>query len=139
MGLIQYSDNNGNSHGFLDSNSTFSTIDDPKGQTLAVAINDSGQIVGFYDDTAGLTNGFLDTGGAFTTIDDPNGTNGTTADGINEAGQIVGSYEDVTGSHGYVTGAAASTVPEPSSLSMTAIAMIVGMFVSATRKVLKAC
>jgi probable HAF family extracellular repeat protein len=56
--------------------------------TLALGINDQGQIVGAYY-SGGTFNGFLYTNGSYTTLDDPAGTN-TRLSGINNAGEIVG-------------------------------------------------
>src|SRR5262249_28538757 len=58
--------------------------------TFAYGINDSGQIVGWYDAASDFAaHGFLYSGGVFTTIDDPAGNN-TMVFGINNAGQCVG-------------------------------------------------
>jgi len=47
-----YLDSNNFQHGYLYSNGTYVTLDDPLGShgTVATGINDSGQIVGFYLD-----------------------------------------------------------------------------------------
>jgi probable HAF family extracellular repeat protein len=47
-----YLDSNNVQHGYLYSNGTYITLDDPLGShaTVATGINDSGQIVGFYLD-----------------------------------------------------------------------------------------
>jgi probable HAF family extracellular repeat protein len=62
MGQIvgRYSDANG-SHGFLYSNGTYTTLDDPLAAngTQAFGINDSGQIVGYYSDASFTEHGFL--------------------------------------------------------------------------------
>src|SRR5262249_23757197 len=52
----------GHIHGFLDSRGTITTID-VTGSLLteALAINDSGQIVGLYEDSSGNVHGFLAT------------------------------------------------------------------------------
>ncbi|MBV8845636.1 MAG: hypothetical protein JO307_22755 [Bryobacterales bacterium] len=54
-------------HGFLDINGSFTTIDFPgaTGATNAYGINNTGQIVGVFSGTGGLAQGFLDTGGSF--------------------------------------------------------------------------
>src|SRR5262245_60652319 len=67
------------SHGFLDINGTFTTIDVPDADsTFANAINDAGHIVGQFTNRSGLNgfgkHGFLDVGGTFTTIDAPSRT-----------------------------------------------------------------
>ena len=70
--------------------STFTTIDFPGAlSTLAVGINDHGQIVGHYS-AGGRLHGFLLDKGAFTTIDVRGAVN-TCPAGINNRGQIVGS------------------------------------------------
>jgi probable HAF family extracellular repeat protein len=66
-------------------NGTFTTLSVPGAlphTTDAVAINDSGQIVGFFTDSTG-NHGFLYTNGVFTTLPG-------LATGINNEGQIVG-------------------------------------------------
>jgi probable HAF family extracellular repeat protein len=72
----------------------FTSFDEPltTDGTYPTAINDAGQVVGYYIDSSGF-HGFLYSGGAFTTIDDPS-TQYTEAytipTGINDLGQIVG-------------------------------------------------
>src|SRR5437660_12842098 len=79
----------------------YTTLDDPlaganAAGTAANGINDTGQIVGWYEDGSGGLHSFLYSGGIYTTLDDPLATSGpnagTEADGINGAGQIVGHY-----------------------------------------------
>ena len=55
-----YQDAQGNSHGFVDTNGHFQTIDAPGGvgTTTINGINDKGQVVGFFVDGAGNTEGF---------------------------------------------------------------------------------
>lgn len=67
------------------------------GSTFAQAINDNGDIVGWYAD-ATLSNGhaFLLKGGVYTTFDVP-GFGSTYAYGINTAGQIVGATQPTFG------------------------------------------
>ena len=105
-----YDDTNGVTHGFLDQNNTFTTIDDPLGtnspvfgNSVATSVNNPGQIVGYYFDATGLAHGFLDDKGSFSTIDDPNGTKGTFAQSIAENHRIVGYYLDgSTKAHGFI-------------------------------------
>jgi hypothetical protein len=72
---------------------TFSaSIDDPNGvgATTAAAINNSGEIAGFFtNSTTGATEGFLDNGGVFTTVDAPGATT-TQLLGLNNLGIAVG-------------------------------------------------
>ena len=75
---------------------SFTAIDVPgSGNTYAYGINNSGQIVGYFQDAGGY-HGFVDTGGRFTTIDVP-GAYFTLAYGINDSGQIVGSFVHASG------------------------------------------
>ncbi len=88
-GLVALAITNGTS---LASGPTFTTIDFPGAVfTLAVDINNSGQILGRYIDTAGINHGFLLSNGTFTTITFP-GATFTRAVGINGNGDIVGDY-----------------------------------------------
>ena len=83
---------------------TYTTLDDPSasatGGTVALGINDLGQIVGNYGDASG-GHGFLYNNGSYTTLNDPFATS-TTAFGINDAGQIVGFYSNASGNHGFL-------------------------------------
>lgn len=91
--------NGDKSYGF-----TYTTIDYPGAfYTLALGINNSGQIVGeYYDLKSMTTHGFLDTAGSFTTIDFP-GAAVTGNLAINNAGSIVGRYVDQGGRiHGWL-------------------------------------
>jgi probable HAF family extracellular repeat protein len=91
-------------HGFLLSGGSFTTIDPPGSmQTIALGINNAGQIVGGAA-VQGMMyqTGFLLSGGRYATIAPP-GSIGTTADAINNAGQIVGRYYDARGiRHGFL-------------------------------------
>jgi probable HAF family extracellular repeat protein len=83
---------------------TFTTIDVPGAfGTVALGINQRGQIVGVYNDSMEV-HGFLYDRGVFTPIDVPGaGASNTTARGITPAGQIVGYYRDSTGTpHGFL-------------------------------------
>ncbi|MGD0365334.1 MAG: hypothetical protein ABSC93_31000 [Bryobacteraceae bacterium] len=83
----------------------------PNGGTWAVAINNAGDIAGYYMDASLVFHGFVRTpAGVYTTFEDPNagmnhssGYPGTVAYGINDAGAVVGMYTDANGvSHGFV-------------------------------------
>ncbi len=77
---------------FEASGQTYTTIDFPGSvATLAVDINDLGQIVGRYIDSAGINHGYLLNNGVFTWITFP-GAAFTRAIGINRNADIVGSY-----------------------------------------------
>ena len=91
-----YVDASGNTYGYLYNinTGTFSApISDPSGMpgtTTAAAINNSGEIAGFYTNaTTGLVDGFIDNGGTFSTIAVP-GAMSTTLLGINDNGLAVG-------------------------------------------------
>jgi len=81
-------------HGYLDTNGAFTTINAPGGTTRITGINDSGTMVGYIGTTA--ISGFADTNGTFTII--TNGATTTTTYAINNAGQIAGFYSNVIGS-----------------------------------------
>jgi uncharacterized membrane protein len=95
---------------------TFTDFLDPSSNgtyTVASGINDSAQIVGYFQDTSVVYHGFLCTfsrrGGCrnFVTIDEPNaGGNygqGTFLSGITDRGTTVGAYIDSSGvQHGFV-------------------------------------
>ncbi len=77
---------------FEASGQTYTTIDFPGSvATLAVDINNLGQIVGRYIDSGGVNHGYLLNNGAFSSITFP-GAAFTRAIGINLNGDIVGSY-----------------------------------------------
>jgi len=67
----------------------YATIAPPdSAYTIAESINNSGEIVGFYQDSAGQ-HGFVYDHGVYTTIDPP-GSVSTIANSFNASGQIVG-------------------------------------------------
>jgi probable HAF family extracellular repeat protein len=75
---------------------SYSNFSDPNassGGTVATAINNAGEVVGYYTNNHGAEHGFIYEDGKFRTITDPNaGKKGTTIVGINASGQIVGNY-----------------------------------------------
>jgi probable HAF family extracellular repeat protein len=81
----------------------FTTIDVPGATySLALGINNAGQIVGQYQDAGYFLHGFLlDVDGSYTTLDPP-GAMAPSANGINDVGQIVGEYTDGGGIHGFL-------------------------------------
>jgi probable HAF family extracellular repeat protein len=95
----------------LDDNGVFTPVVVPGSEeTYAYAINDLGQIVGYYFDSGGVSSyGFLDTNGVYQTIAVP-GAASTVAYGINDAGDIVGAFTP-------------AAVPEPDSLLLVAFGM----------------
>jgi probable HAF family extracellular repeat protein len=94
----------GNRHGFLLSQGTYTKPLDPPGSSLTVAegINNAGVIVGFYLDANNAQHGFLLSNGVYTKVDVP-GSTATQINSINPQGEIVGKYNDKKGStHGFV-------------------------------------
>lgn len=81
---------------------SFSNVDYPGASwTVASGINDSGQIVGYYNDASGVRHGFLLSAGTYTTIDCPSPyTAQSIANGVNSAGQIVGTCSAPGGVNG---------------------------------------
>jgi probable HAF family extracellular repeat protein len=78
--------------------------DPAQGGTSPEAINNAGQVVGYFLDASGVPHGFLKNGDSFTTIDPP-AASFTLAYSINDRGDIVGFYGDTTGTpHGFVRG-----------------------------------
>jgi uncharacterized protein (TIGR03437 family) len=72
----------------------FTFFRDPLGnETAAVAIDNAGQIVGYYISTTPLPHAFLRSpdGSSYTTLETP-GTSSSTAVGINNSGEIVGAF-----------------------------------------------
>ena len=100
-----YNDGSGNSHGYTYNIATNAYSPDIKASatassTTAAAINNSGEIAGFFTDATG-THGFLDNGGTFTTVNAPGATQ-TDLLGLNNKGLAVG-FDVVNGvTHGIV-------------------------------------
>jgi hypothetical protein len=105
-----YTDANGNNHGYEYNigENQFSSVTDPSlpGASLAAAaINDEGDVAGFYTNSAGTTDGFLKTHhGQFIDLAVP-GASATTALGVNARDEVVGTYMVGSGStavmHGF--------------------------------------
>jgi hypothetical protein len=105
--------------GFLDVGGAITTID-PFGSTstMALGVNDLGEIVGFYVDSDGNQHGYIDNNGVFTSFDPP-GSRSTTINGINDKGDIVGFYTDPQFNvDGFVGSPVPEPVPEPSTWAM---------------------
>jgi len=101
-----YTDGSGINHGYtytIGSMTPFSSdINEAPGvSTVTTAINNLGEIAGFY--TIGTENfGYLDNGGVFTTVDVP-GSQQTQLFGLNNHGIAVGDYVDAAGNmHGLI-------------------------------------
>jgi len=76
--------------GFVWKNGKFTDVPGPstaKGGAYCSAINDSGEVVGYYVDSTGVYHGFLLKGGKYTTLDVP-GAADTFATGINKKGEV---------------------------------------------------
>ena len=92
----------------------------------AAAINNSGDIAGFYTTAAGVTDGFAKNGRHFTDLAFP-GAATTMALGINDDGEVVGTYTVGTGSsavmHGFTwtPSRGFTTVDDPNSMGTTTI------------------
>jgi probable HAF family extracellular repeat protein len=84
-------------------NGVFSHIEPPGAlDSLALSINDRGQVAGWYDDALGNLHGFIYAGGVFTTIDVP-GSLGSEVTTIENSGQITGDYLSADGAtHGFI-------------------------------------
>ncbi|MHC5775127.1 hypothetical protein [Nostoc sp.] len=85
--------------------------------TQANAINDEGEIAGFYYDGNGNTHGFIYHDGTYTTVNYPGATS-TEVYGINDRGEIVGNYQDANG-YGNGFTAEVKAVPEPGTIAAT--------------------
>jgi hypothetical protein len=91
-----YNDANGNSHGYTYNLNTgkFTPVVDPAAAAAsltATAIDDAGDVAGFFVNGTGRDSGFLDVGGTFTTIRFPNFGN-TQILGMNNKGQLLAKH-----------------------------------------------
>jgi hypothetical protein len=102
----------------------------------ATGVNNSGEVVGFYQDAAGNFTAFTDTAGVIAHFLFP-GSTSTQALGVNDLGQIVGDY--VTGGvmHGFLDTGGAFTTLDPTGSTATTIngindqGRVVGFYVNA--------
>jgi uncharacterized membrane protein len=94
---------NGAACGFLFTRGQFYNVYVPGSTaTNALGINDSGDVVGFYNNGPAVMHGFLMQQGTFTTIDFP-GTTRTLVSDINDRGDILGAYVDTSNvGHGFL-------------------------------------
>jgi hypothetical protein len=108
--------------GFTFDGTSFAKITVPGStKTFGAGINDAGALVGYFNDSTGQ-HGFADIGGQFATLDAPAAVLGTRAAGINSSGTVVGYFDDGSAvAHGFV---ATATVPEPSTMTLAAIAAL---------------
>jgi probable HAF family extracellular repeat protein len=90
------------SHGFMEVNGVFTTLDYPAAQdTSAIAVNNSGTVVGYYIINNTGPHAFLYQNGTFTNIDWP-GSNYSAATTINNGGVVAGYFSSTTtGLHGF--------------------------------------
>jgi probable HAF family extracellular repeat protein len=124
-------------HGFILQGGQFTQLDDPNAGesfsnffsgTTVTAINDNGEIVGYYADVNNNIHGFIYQNGVFTDLDAPNASQfdpnnpfpaGTFPGGINNEGQIVGFYTDAATGNIDAFVATPTLAPEPASLPLT--------------------
>jgi Cu/Zn superoxide dismutase len=126
-----YTDAKGTNHGYEYSIGTgrFSSVTDPRaaGASLtAAAINNRGDVAGFYAGAKGATDAFLSAGGRFTSLAYP-GAAATMAFGVNGSDEVVGAYTDGSGNsattHGFTwtPGHGFSSVDDPNGRGATTI------------------
>ena len=121
-------------HGFLynTANQTYTLLADPNVANLFLTqflgINDNGEAVGYYQTNDGSQHGFLyniETQ-KYTFMDDPNAaTSGfsiTQITGINDSAEIAGFYVDANS--GLQRGFVANAVPEPGSMALLGIGVV---------------
>jgi len=105
--------------------------------SIAMAINQSDQVVGAYADAAGAVHGFLDVEGVFSNIDFPGATH-TQAIGLNDSAQVVGDYIADDKEHGFLySGGAYTAIDYPGGLITAATGInsagdIVGAWLDST-------
>ena len=144
-----YNDIHGDSHGYtydIKTNTFSADINDPNAvSTVTAAINNSGEIAGFFTDkNTGAIQGFIEKGGVFTTISAP-GAAETELLGINDNGLAVGFDCAVAGcsggpQHGIIYDTLTNTfttLDPPGSMATTFNGLndrgqIVGFFVDGT-------
>ncbi len=124
-----YNDANGNSHGYKYNlaNGKFTPVVDPAAAAAsltAAAIDNAGDVAGFFVNGKGLDSGFLDKGGTFTTIRVPNFAD-TQVLGMNNMGQLVGQAFGPKGfTEGFVYNVARATfttVTDPNGVGGTVV------------------
>jgi hypothetical protein len=127
-----YTDANGNNHGYeynIAANRYSTVVDpsDPGTSLTAAAINDLGQVAGFYANPGtGNTDGFLEAHGQFIDLAVP-GASSTMALGVNNYDEVVGTYTVGSGSSATMHGFAwtprggFTTVDDPNGVGTTTI------------------
>jgi hypothetical protein len=103
----------------------------------ATGVNDSGEVVGFFQNAMGDFSAFTDIGGAINSFQFP-GSASTQALGLNNLGEIVGDYVDAGGvMHGFLDNAGMFTTLDPTGSTATTInginnqGTVVGFYVNA--------
>ena len=87
----------------------------------ATGVNNSGEVVGFWENAAGDFSAFMDVGGTITSFQFP-GSMSTQALGVNNLGEIVGDYLDAGGMmHGFLDNAGMFTMLDPAGSTATTI------------------
>jgi hypothetical protein len=101
-----YIDMAGTTHGFLDIDGTFTTVDFPGTHfNQLLGLNNFDQAAGYYADAANIDHPYIfdNNGGVFLVITIPAATGGAQATGINDRGSISGFYIDSAGkNHGFL-------------------------------------
>lgn len=99
----QVTDTSGVTHGFLEDEDEFMTLDVPgASNTFAFDVNDREETVGYYIDANGSSHGFLEKHGRFARVDYPNAQL-TVIYGENSRGDLAGTYLDAASAlHGFV-------------------------------------
>jgi len=115
----------------------FTNINLPSNISQATGVNDSGEVVGFFQLASGNFSAFSDVGGAITPFEFP-GSASTQALGVNNLGEIVGDYVDAGGvMHGFLDNAGMFTMLDPTGSTATTIngindlGTVVGFYVNA--------
>ena len=125
------------SGGPLFTSPVFTNINLPSNISQATGVNDSGEVVGFFQLASGNFSAFSDVGGAITPFEFP-GSASTQALGVNNLGEIVGDYVDAGGvMHGFLDNAGMFTMLDPTGSTATTIngindlGTVVGFYVNA--------
>jgi uncharacterized membrane protein len=93
----------------------------PNFNSQATGVNNSGEVVGFYQPTSATFNGFTDIGGVISSLMVP-GSIDTQPLGVNDLGEIVGDYTDAMGTmHGFLDNGGVFTTLDPSGSTATTI------------------
>ena len=89
-------------------NGTYTTLNDQNAGagsnqgTVPIAINNSGEVVGYYYDSNGAYHGFLYSNGGFTELDYPEADAQTAPYAINNAGEVVGYFNNGSNVEGFI-------------------------------------